>query len=151
MTIGLERTRSGIKKAFMDNKIFELADQLKAAKDKKKEIDAEVKELGARIDELDLALSDAMAEAECEKFSRNGNTFYLNTRLYTSPIAGQKEAMFQALKDNGYGEIVTETVNANTLASFVKEQMAENNDEVSEWIAQVVNTFEKVSVGIRKG
>lgn len=78
----------------MDNRIFELADQLKAAKDKKKELDAEIKELGARIDELDLALSDAMAEAECERFSRNGNTFYLNTRLYASPIAGQKEAMF---------------------------------------------------------
>lgn len=134
----------------MDNRIFELADQLKAAKDKKKELDAEVKELGAKIDELDLALSDAMAEAECERFSRNGNTFYLNTRLFASPIAGQKEAMFAALKDNGYGEIVTETVNANTLASFVKEQMAENNDEIPEWIAQVVNTFEKVSVGIRK-
>lgn len=135
----------------MDNRIFELADQLKAAKDKKKELDVEVKELGAKIDELDLALSDAMAEAECERFSRNGSTFYLNTRLFASPIAGQKEAMFQAFKDNGYGEIVTETVNANTLASFVKEQMAENNDEVPEWIAQVVNTFEKVSVGIRKG
>ncbi len=135
----------------MDNRIFELADQLKAAKDKKKELDAEVKELGAKIDELDLALSDAMAEAECERFSRNGNTFYLNTRLYASPIAGQKEAMFRALKDNGYGEIVTETVNANTLASFVKEQMAENGDEVPAWIAEVVNTFEKVSVGIRKG
>lgn len=135
----------------MDNRIFELADQLKAAKDKKKELDAEIKELGARIDELDLALSDAMAEAECERFSRNGNTFYLNTRLYASPIAGQKEAMFQAPKDNGYGEIVTETVNANTLASFVKEQMAENGDEVPAWIAEVVNIFEKVSVGIRKG
>lgn len=135
----------------MDNRIFELADQLKAAKDKKKELDTEIKELGAKIEELDLALSDAMAEAECERFSRNGSAFYLNTRLFASPIAGQKEAMFAALKDNGYGEIVTETVNANTLASFVKEQMAENNDEVPEWIAQVVNTFEKVSVGIRKG
>lgn len=135
----------------MDNRILELADQLKAAKDKKKELDAEVKNLNAQIEELDAALSDAVAEAECERFSRNGNTFYLNTRLFASPIAGQKEAMFQVLKDNGYGEIVTETVNANTLASFVKEQMAENNDEVPEWIAQVVNTFEKVSVGIRKG
>ena len=158
MTIGQGKTRLGIKEAFMDNRIFELADQLKAAKDKKKELDAEIKELGAKIDELgakidelDLALSDAMAEAECERFSRNGNTFYLNTRLFASPIAGQKEAMFQALKDNGYGEIVTETVNANTLASFVKEQMAENGDEVPAWIAEVVNTFEKVSVGIRKG
>lgn len=135
----------------MENRIFDLADQLKAAKDKKKELDAESKELGAKIEELDLALSDAMADAECERFSRNGSTFYLNTRLYASPIAGQKEAMFQALKENGYGGLVTETVNANTLASFVKEQMAENNDEVPAWISAVVNTFEKVSVGIRKG
>ena len=59
--------------------------------------------------------------------------------------------MFQALKENGYGGLVTETVNANTLDSFVKEQMAENNDEVPAWISEVVNTFEKVSVGIRKG
>ena len=86
----------------MENRIFDLADQLKAAKDKKKELDAESKELGAKIEELDLALSDAMADAECEHFSRNGSTFYLNTRLYASPIAGQKEAMFQALKENGY-------------------------------------------------
>ena len=135
----------------MENRIFDLADQLKAAKDKKKELDAESKELGAKIEELDLALSDAMADAECERFSRNGSTFYLNTRLYASPIAGQKEAMFQALKENGYGGLVTETVNANTLGSFVKEQMAENNDEVPAWISEVVNTFEKVSVGIRKG
>lgn len=98
-----------------------------------------------------MALSDAMAEAECERFSRNGSTFYLNTRLFASPVAGHKEELFQALKDNGFGEIVTETVNANTLASFVKEQMSLNNDEIPEWISEVVSTFEKVSVGIRKG
>ena len=135
----------------MDNKIFDLADQLKAAKDKKKDLDAQVKEITAAIEQLDLALSDAMAEAECERFSRNGSTFYLNTRLFASPVAGRKEELFQALKDNGFGEIVTETVNANTLASFVKEQMSLNNDEIPEWISEVVSTFEKVSVGIRKG
>ena len=135
----------------MDNKIFDLADQLKAAKEQKKELDAQVKELGAEIDRLDLALSDAMAEAECERFSRNGSTFYLNTRLYASPVAGKKEELFAALKENGYGSIVTETVNANTLSSFVKEQMAENDEEVPAWLAEKISTFEKVSVGIRKG
>ncbi len=135
----------------MDNKIFALADRLKAAKDRKKDLDAQVKEVTAAIEQLDLALSDAMAEAECERFSRNGSTFYLNTRLFASPVAGHKEELFQALKDNGFGEIVTETVNANTLASFVKEQMSLNNDEIPEWISEVVSTFEKVSVGIRKG
>lgn len=135
----------------MNNKIFDLADQLKAAKDKKKELDAQVKELGAEIERLDLALSDAMTESECERFSRNGTTFYLNTRLFASPMTGRKEDMFQALKSNGYAELVTETVNANTLASFVKEQKELNNDEIPDWISSVVSVCEKVSVDVRKG
>lgn len=135
----------------MDNYIFSLADQLKELKDRKKDLEAEVKAITAEIDRLDLELSDAMAEAECERFSRNGNTFYLNTRLFASPATGRKDDMIFALKDNGYGDIVTETVNANTLASFVKEQKALNADEVPAWLADVVNIHEKVSVGIRKG
>lgn len=134
-----------------NQEIFVMADKLKAAKDRKKELDAQVKEVNAEIEELDLALSDAMAEAELDRFSRNGNTFYLNTRLFASPAAGRKEELMQLLKDQGYGSIVVETVNANTLASFVKEQMAENNDEIPDWLSEVVSTFEKVSVGVRKG
>ena len=136
----------------MDNmEIFKLADELKAKKDAKKELDTRSKELGAEIEKLDLALSDAMATAECERFSRNGSTFYLNSRLFASPAQGQKEALITALKANGYRDIVTETVNANTLASFVKEQMAQNADTVPGWLSPVVNTFEKITVGIRKG
>ena len=136
----------------MENmEIFKLADELKAKKDAKKELDTRSKELGAEIEKLDLALSDAMAAAECERFSRNGNTFYLNSRLFASPAQGQKEALITALKANGYKDIVTETVNANTLASFVKEQMAQNADTVPGWLSPVVNTFEKITVGIRKG
>ena len=136
----------------MDNtQIFEMADELKAYKEKKKELEAEVKAITAEIERLDLELSDAMAEAEVERFSRNGSTFYLSSRLYASPVAGKKEELFAALKENGYGSIVTETVNANTLSSFVKEQMAENDEEVPAWLAEKISTFEKVSVGIRKG
>lgn len=135
----------------MDNYIFELADKLKELKDRKKDLEAETKAITVEIDRLDLELSDAMAEAECERFSRNGNTFYLNSRLFASPASGRKDDMILALKDNGYGDLVTETVNANTLASFVKEQKNLNADEVPAWLADVVNIHEKVSVGIRKG
>ena len=61
------------------------------------------------------------------------------------------EKTMQSLKDNGYGSLVVETVNANTLSSFVKEQKAENNDEVPSWLSDVISVFEKVSVGVRKG
>ena len=134
-----------------NTEIFEMADKLKAAKDRKKELDAEVKEVSAEIESLDMALSEAMAEAELDRFSRNGSTFYLNTRLFASPAAGRKEDMMQALKEQGFGSIVVETVNANTLSSFVKEQMAANDDEIPDWLSEVVSTFEKVTVGVRKG
>lgn len=135
----------------MENKeLFELADQLKAAKDRKKELDALTKENHAEIERLDLALSEGMAEAECDRFSRNGYTFYLGSRLFASPAAGRKEDMMQALKDNGYGSLVVETVNAGTLSSFCKEQMAANDDELPEWLSDVVTRYEKVSVGVRK-
>lgn len=103
----------------MENKeLFELADQLKAAKDRKKELDALTKENNAEIERLDLALSEGMAEAECDCFSRNGHTFYLGSRLFASPASGRKEDMMQALKDNGYGSLVVETVNAGKIDAF---------------------------------
>lgn len=135
----------------MENtQIFELADRLKAAKELKKDLDAQVKAVNGEIEQLDCELSDAMAEQELDKFTRNGSTFYLNSRLFASPAAGRKEELFAALKENGYGFLVTETVNANTLASFCKKQLAAHEDELPAWLDYVVSTFEKVTVGVRK-
>ena len=133
------------------SKIFLLADQLKAAKEKKKALEDEVKAITAEIDRLDLALSDEMAMSECDNFSRHGSTFYLKSRLYASPKAGGKDKLFSALRKNGYGSMVQENVNANTLSSFVKEQKENNKDTIPEWLSNVVNAYEKISVGIRKG
>ena len=135
----------------MNHEIFEMADKLKAAKEHKTELETQVKEMNAQIEQLDRALSDAMAEQEVERFSHSGSTFYLNTRLYASPASGRKDALMRALKENGYGSIVVETVNAGTLSSFVKEQMAANEDELPAWLSDVVSVFEKTTVGVRKG
>ena len=135
----------------MENtKIFEMADRLKTLQEQKKDLEAKVKALGAEITDIDLQLSDAMTETELDRFSRNGSTFYLKSRLFASPAAGRKDEMMQALKENGYGSLVTETVNANTLASFIKEQREITGEEIPEWLGDTVSTYEKVSVGIRK-
>ena len=135
----------------MENtKIFEMADRLKTLQEQKKDLEARAKALGAEITDFDLQLSDAMTEAELDRFSCNGSTFYLKSRLFASPAAGRKDEMMQALKENGYGSLVTETVNANTLASFIKEQLEITGEEITEWLGDIVSTYEKVSVGIRK-
>ena len=85
-----------------------------------------------------------------KKDSRNGSTFYLHSRLYASPSTGRKDAMMQALKQNGYGSLVVESVNSNTLSSFVREQMEANEGNIPSWLSDTVSTYEKISVGIRK-
>ena len=47
------------------SKIFMLAEQLKAAKDKKKELEDMVDTITAEIEKLDKQLSDEMAKEEC--------------------------------------------------------------------------------------
>ena len=130
--------------------IFEMADRLKSLKKQKKDLEDSVKAIGSEIEELDRQLSDAMTEAELDRFSRNGSTFYLHSRLYASPSTGRKDAMMQALKQNGYGSLVVESVNSNTLSSFVREQMEANEGNIPSWLSDTVSTYEKISVGIRK-
>ena len=130
--------------------IFEMADRLKSLKKQKKDLEDSVKAIGSEIEELDRQLSDAMAEAQLDSFSRNGSTFYLYSRLYASPSAGRKDAMVLALKQNGYGSLVVESVNSNTLSSFVREQMEANEGNIPSWLGDTVSTYEKISVGIRK-
>lgn len=133
-----------------NTQIFEMADRLKALKEQKKGLEAQAEAVGAEINALDAQLSDAMAEADLDRFSRNGSTFYLKSRLFASPAAGRKDEMMAALKANGYGSLVVESVNANTLSSFIKEQREVTGMDVPEWLGDTVSTYEKVSVGIRK-
>jgi len=130
--------------------LFDLADKLRACRDEKKEHEDRIKELNAQIETIDKELSDGMVEAECSKFSRNGKLFYLYNTLHASSLDGNKAAMFAALKKEGYGSLVTETVHAKTLESFVKEQMAANDGNLPDWLKKVVNAYEGVTVGIRK-
>lgn len=129
--------------------IFSLADRLKDLKQHKKELESEIKALNAEIEETEAKLAELMLEEEMQNFTRNGRIFYLNTKVYASAVAERKAELYKWLKENGYGDLVYETVNANSLAAFVREQL-EEADELPEGLAEMVNVFEKTTVGIRK-
>ena len=54
------------------------------------------------------------------------------------------------LREAGFGDLVYETVNANSLSAFVKEQIMENGDALPAWLDGLVTVFEKTTVGVRK-
>lgn len=134
----------------MDNRLFELADQLKTLRDEKKKIEERLKTVNAAIDEVDYKLSEAMTETETQNFTRAGTMFCLTTTTRASATAGRKDDLYAALRGAGHGDLVYETVNANSLSAFVKEQIAENNDTLPVWMTGLVNVFEKTTVGVRK-
>ena len=134
----------------MSEQLFELADRLRALRDEKVEAEQRVKELNAEIDEVDYRLSELMADTETQNFTRAGMMFCLTTKTRASATAGRKEELLKALRGEGYGDLVYETVNANSLSAFVKEQMAENGDVLPAWLGGLVNVFEKTGVSLRK-
>jgi histidinol-phosphate/aromatic aminotransferase/cobyric acid decarboxylase-like protein len=136
----------------MDNseKMFELADRLKALRDEKKDAEQHVKELNAALDETDAALAQLMTDTETQNFTRSGTMFCLTNTTRASATADRKEELFEALRAEGYGGLVYETVNANSLSAFVREQISENDDVLPDWLEGLVSVFEKTTVGVRK-
>lgn len=125
-------------------KMFELADRLRALRDEKAEVEQHLKEIKAEMDEVDYRLSELMAESETQNFTRAGTMFCLTTKTHASAVAGRKEELFSTLRAGGFGDLVYETVNANSLSAFVKEQVAENGDITMYGYRQVNGRLEVV-------
>ena len=131
-------------------RMFELADRLRALREEKTEAEQRVKDINADMEETEYRLSELMAETETQNFTRAGMMFCLTTKTRASAMAGSKDELFSALRKAGYGDLVYETVNTNSLSAFVKEQMAENGDILPDWLNGLVNVFEKTGVSLRK-
>lgn len=129
--------------------MLSLADRLQSLRNRKKQLEEETKAVNAEIEETEAKLANLMLEQEVQHFTRNGQLFYLSTRTYASPVADRKEELYAWLKEHGYGDLVQETVNANRLAAFVREQLDEA-DELPEGLRDMVSVFEKTTVGVRK-
>ena len=129
--------------------MFELAKKLKELKDTKNDLEARLKEINAEIDTVDFDLATMMTDSETQNFTVAGTMFCLTNKVRASAVADRQEELYEALRNEGYGDLVYETVNANSLSAFVKEQM-EEHDDVPEWLNGLVNVFEKTTVGVRK-
>ena len=130
--------------------MYELAERLKQLREKKKAAEQQLTDVHAEIEKTEYQLSMQMAETETQNFTRAGTMFTLTTKIRASAVAGRREELYAALKENGYGDLVYETVNANSLSAFVKEQIAENQDTIPDWLNGLVHVYEQTAVSVRK-
>ena len=134
----------------MEKQLLTLAEKLKSLRDTKSGKEDEVKQVNAEIEKITGELSDLMTENELPSFTHSGFTYSLSSRTFASPLAGNKEALYEALRENGYSGLITETVNSNTLSSTVSELIEQNGDTLPDWLDGKVSTYDKISVRIAK-
>ena len=130
--------------------MYELAEQLKTLRDEKKEAEQRVKDITAALDDVEYRLATMMTDTETQNFTRAGTMFSLTHKTRASAAADRKDELYAALKAEGYGDLVYETVNANSLSAFVNEQITENDEALPEWLEGLVNVFEQTKVSVRK-
>jgi hypothetical protein len=133
-----------------DNKLFILADKLMSLRGLKEELEEQAKDVGRQINSVDFALCEAMTESKTQKFTRAGLQFILTNKPKVSSTAENKDDLITALRARGFGELVTEVVNPQTLQSFVREQMTLNDEIVPNWLDGLVSVYERISCTVRK-
>ena len=116
--------------------IAALGERLVALKGEVQRAEADVKLLKNERDQIAKeVLPDAMRAAglvgDNGKGSftlADGTKVHLRTNMYASYIKAKQVAFFAWLVANGHGELIKETVNAQTLKAFIREQREEGND-----------------------
>lgn len=134
--------------------LFELADKLKELKVRKDDLAEQTKANNGAIREVEEALSEAMVDAEMQRFTRGDRSFYLATKTFVSPKAERKDELLKWLVDEGHASLVQSTVNSNTLAAFVRELLDDGTGEVDDLptgLGDLVNVHRQPTVQVRKG
>lgn len=134
----------------MQNDMLQTAERLKSLRDQKATLEEQIKALNEEIEQTDGQLCSMMIDSETQNFTHSGVQFSLTSKIRASAIAERKQDLFYALRKNGFGALIQETINTNSLSAFVKEQMEEGGDDLPFWLEDLVSVYQHNTVSMRK-
>lgn len=131
------------------NKRNELLEFLVELRDRKADLDSQLKGLNAEIESIEDELIADMLENEDASFNHKGITCSLVQREFVSPEVERKGDLWTAMKENGFEDLFT--INSQTLSGTLKDLKANNDDQLPEWLDGLVKITEKPSIRLSKG
>ncbi len=131
--------------------LLEKVDELKALLDEKDALKAKTTENNKAVEACKKDLADMMLAEETTKVTRAGFSYSLQEKTRYSKKAGHDEELFELLRENGLGDIIKETVNAQTLQGAMSNLAAENDDVLPDEFAEVINVYEYLDIAKRRG
>ena len=131
-----------------ENTMLTAADRLKALRDQKSELQAQLKTVQEGIDAAEAELIQMMTDEECTGFDRNGIRFSLVIKEYPGAVSEEKEELYRRMRYHGFDHLFT--INTQTLSATVKELKANNDDTLPDWLEGVIHIYEQPSIRVSK-
>lgn len=122
---------------------------------KKDELAAATKENSAAIDAAKEEIENEMIDQDIPQIAVGNYTYSLQEKTKYAKIGDEKLQakgldFYDVLRSQGYGDIIKETVNANTLNSTMSQAAEENGGELPEELAEIVSSYDYTDISRRK-
>lgn len=99
---------------------FQLLKEFVALERRKRELDSELKQIAARLDDLEQALVPQFLNDGVNSMRIDGRLVYLVQEIYAAPMNDRGQVV-AALKASELGQYVSENYNTQSLKAFVRE------------------------------
>lgn len=138
----------------MHMELLEMLNRYQTLLEKKDALAQQTKENNAAIDAAKEQIAQQMIDDDCPKISTGGYSFSLTEKTIYSKrseadMAQDGVDFFDTLREEGLGDIIKETVTAQTLGSTMRAYVEEHG-ALSEALGKVINTYETFDVYRRK-
>ena len=136
-------------------KLTEMLAQNEVLLDKKDQLAQDTKDNNAAIDKLKAEIAETMIDEDIPSQGYGDYVYSLQDKIKYSK-RGEAELQekgldfFEVLREQGFGDIIKETVNANTLQSTMKAVADENDGELPPELDEIVSSYEMTDISRRK-
>ena len=133
----------------MNDKLFELAEQLVEIRDLKAKVDLQSKEYGQELAQIENEMLQMMADIEITSFkTKAGVQFTVVKKEHKKANQERKEELYEVMKEKGYNHLFT--INANSLVGVLNELKEENEGALPEWLDGLIDINEEQKIRVNR-
>ena len=92
---------------------------------RKQRLTAALKVCGERMDGMEPQILSGLSQAQVDRVTSARLTFFVRREIWARAAEGKKTEAVELLKKKGYGGLVSETFNANTVSALIRELEAD--------------------------
>ena len=130
--------------------LLQKIDDYNALLRRKEELAEQTAQNNKDIEAARRSLADEMIDADVAKIVRDGFSFTLAEKVQYSKKGGVDSELFDALREDGLGDIIKEKVDPRTLQAALKEMAERNDGELPEQYRDLISVYRYMDVGRRK-